>query len=172
MGLERWHEWDYIELLMTVVWDLSGGKEKLRPSWQCCPCGDMLAILVRLRILPQRWVDPQQAAQWLREHMASASPTRLSDELGYTREYLSRLKSGRRDQPTFEIFIRIILALGIGVPFLASISEVTQKSVELSTQTKKKQKQKVKSKRPRQAAAKQGEQLLDLSNFFLGSAAP
>jgi len=35
MRLERWHEWDYIELLMNVVWKLSGGKEKLRPSWKC-----------------------------------------------------------------------------------------------------------------------------------------
>ena len=151
MDWEQWHEWDYIELLMNVVWKLFGGEEKLRPSWKCCPCGDMLAILVRLRILPRGWVDPQRAAQWLRRQMASASPTKLSDELGYTREYLSRLKSGQRDQPTFETFVRILLALGIGVPFLASIFQVTHKELKRSTQTKKRRTKKLKGRgRPRQ----------------------
>lgn len=154
MDWERWHEWDYIELLMNVVWKFFGGEEKLRPSWKCCPSGDMLAILVRLRILPRGWVDPQRAAAWLRRRMASASPTKLSDELGYTREYLSRLKSGQRDQPTFETFVRVLLALGIGVPFLASIFQVTHKELKRSTPTKKRRTKKLKGRgRPRQGNA-------------------
>ena len=154
MEIERWCEWDYIELLMDVVWKISRGQEKVRPSWECCPCGDMLAILERLRVLPQRWVDPDRAAWWLRQRMARASPQKLSERTGYSREHLSRLKTGRRGQPTFETFVRILLALDLGVPFLASLTQVRRGKINTSTQRKNRRSRKAKRcGRPRQRNA-------------------